>query len=202
MNVVFDLGGVIVRWDADEFLESVFDRADTRERLRSALLGHPDWIGLDRGTLEPAAAIERTVARTGVPAVDIERLLAAIPPFLEPLPNMVDLVARVKKAGHRAFVLSNMHRASVDYLERTHDFWDLFDGIVFSCHIQQVKPEREIYEHLLSRFELEAADTVFIDDVKENIDSASTLGIRTIHFRDFEQCRHALVDHGVFAATA
>jgi putative hydrolase of the HAD superfamily len=202
LNVVFDLGGVIVRWDADAFLESVFDCPETRSLLRRGVLDHQDWIELDRGTLEPADVIDRAVARTGVPATDIQRLLAAVPPFLEPYPGVVELVADVKRAGHRLFVLSNMHRASVDYLERTHDFWSLFDGTVYSCRIQHVKPEQEIYEHLLATYGLEATETVFIDDMRENIDSAAGLGIRTVHYRDVDQCRRALVDHGVLEITA
>ena len=95
-----------------------------------------------------------------------------------------------------------MHRASIDYLERVHDFWSLFDGAVYSCRIKHVKPEPEIYEHLLSAYGLDAAETVFIDDMRENVDSASRLGIRTVHYRDVDQCRQALVDHGVLDVTA
>lgn len=202
MNVVFDLGGVVVRWDADAFLQSVFDCADTRVLLQEGLLEHPDWIELDRGTLEPVDAVNRAAARTGLPATEIERLLDAVPPFLAPFTSVVELVADVKRAGHRLFVLSNMHRASIDYLERTHDFWKYFDGSVISCRIEHVKPEREIYEYLLSAYELEATDTLFIDDMQENVDSASRLGIRTVHYRDVDQCRRDLRDHGVLGLTA
>lgn len=202
MNVVFDLGGVIVRWNADAFLESVFDSTETRESLRRGFLQHQDWIELDRGTLDPDDAVERAVSRTGVAAADVDRLLAAVPPFLVPYEAVVELVAEVKEAGHRLFVLSNMHRASVDYLERTHDFWDLFDGAVYSCRIRHVKPEPEIYEHLLSTYELEAAETVFIDDLRENVDSAARFGIRTVHYRDVDQCRRELRDHGVLGIKA
>ena len=191
-----------MRWNADAFLESVFDCPDTRALLRQQLLDHPDWIELDRGTLEPGDAIRRAAARTGLPGTEIERLLAAVPPFLAPFADSVELVAEVKRAGHRLFVLSNMHRASIDYLERTHDFWHLFDGSVVSCRIQRVKPEREIYEYLLSTYKLEATDTLFIDDMEENVESASRLGIGTVHYRDVDQCRRELCNQGVLSTTA
>jgi putative hydrolase of the HAD superfamily len=202
LNVVFDLGGVIVRWNADAFLESVFECTDTRESLRRGLLEHQDWIELDRGTLDSGDAVERTVARTGVPVADVERLLAAVPPFLVPYRAAVELVTEVREAGHRLFVLSNMHHASADYLERSHDFWSLFDGAVYSCRIGHVKPEPEIYQHLLSTYELEPAQTVFIDDLRENLESASRFGIRTVHYRDVDQCRRELRGHGVLGITA
>jgi putative hydrolase of the HAD superfamily len=119
-----------------------------------------------------------------------------------PYANVVELVTEVKDAGHRLFVLSNMHHASADYLERSHDFWSLFDGAVYSCRIRHVKPEPEIYEHLLSTYELEAAETVFIDDLRENVDSAARFGIRTVHYRNVDQCRRELRDHGVLGITA
>ena len=139
---------------------------------------------------------------TGVPARDVESLLAAVPPFLAPYEDAVELVDEVKQAGHRLFILSNMHRASIDYLERTHDFWHLFDGSVVSCRIRHVKPEPEIYEHLLLTYKLDAADTLFIDDMRENVDSASRFGIRTVHYHDVDQCRRELNEHDVLRTTA
>ncbi len=70
----------------------------------------------------------------------------------------------------------------------------MFDGIVISCRIQKVKPEIEIYEHLLTEYQLEATETIFIDDTSENLAAASSIGIQTIKFVDPPQCRQDLVD--------
>jgi putative hydrolase of the HAD superfamily len=85
-----------------------------------------------------------------------------------------------------------MHLASITYLEQRHTFWDVFDGIVISSRIKMVKPEIQIYEHLLNRYQLQPVDTVFIDDLQENLAAASSIGIQTIKFIDPDQCRHAL----------
>jgi putative hydrolase of the HAD superfamily len=89
-----------------------------------------------------------------------------------------------------------MHPASITYLEKTHDIWSLFDGVVISSRIQMVKPEIQIYEHLLSTYDLIAAETVFIDDLSENLAAASTLGMQTIQFMDAGQCRQDLTNLG------
>jgi putative hydrolase of the HAD superfamily len=68
----------------------------------------------------------------------------------------------------------------------------MFDGIVISSRIQMVKPERQIYEHLLTLYQLEPAETVFIDDTPENLAAASSMGIQTIRFIDSVQCERAL----------
>ena len=89
-----------------------------------------------------------------------------------------------------------MHTASIAYLEKRHKIWDMFDGVVISSRIQKVKPEIEIYEHLLTKYKLIAAETVFIDDMSENLAAASRMGIQTIKFVDADQCRQDLLNLG------
>jgi putative hydrolase of the HAD superfamily len=111
---------------------------------------------------------------------------------LLPVTGTADLIRSVKESGNKLFVLSNMQFASIDYLEKMHDIWSLFDGIVISCRIQKVKPEKEIYEHLLNEHQLQASETVFIDDMSENLTTAARFGMQTIQFLDPEQCRQDL----------
>ena len=103
-----------------------------------------------------------------------------------------DLVRVVKDFGNKLFVLSNMHFASIAYLEQAHQIWELFDGVVVSCRIQKVKPGKAIYEHLLATHDLKPSSTVFIDDLSENLAAAATLGIQTIQFASPAQCRQEL----------
>ena len=86
-----------------------------------------------------------------------------------------------------------MHVASISYLEKKYAIWDMFDGIVISSRIQKVKPEIAIYEHLLTEYQLNASETIFIDDTSENLTAASSIGIQTIKFVDSHQCKRDLV---------
>lgn len=196
MNVVFDLGGVVFRWDPDAIIRRVFRDAKTQNRLQAEIFGHEDWAALDRGTLELNQAVLRCMSRTGLSREDIERLFGEVPRSLTPIPGTFELIRAAKHAGNSLYVLSNMHRRSITHLEALHDIWHLFDGVVISCRVNKVKPEREIYEHLLEEHSLEASDTVFIDDTKENLDAASQLGIQTIGFIDASQCREELLRLG------
>ncbi|MDH3578241.1 MAG: HAD-IA family hydrolase [Gammaproteobacteria bacterium] len=69
-------------------------------------------------------------------------------------------------------------------------------GVVFDWQadalvrrVFKIKPESAIYEHLLAEHRLEPTETVFIDDISENLAAATTFGIRTIQFIDPGQCR-------------
>lgn len=192
MNIVFDLGGVVFNWQPDAIIESIFEDADTQDLIRKEIFGHTDWVELDRGTITLERAIERGASRTGLPCQDIERVLNAVPHFLTPIEATIELIHDLSKTKNRLFVLSNMHLASIAYLERNHSIWDMFDGIVVSSRIQMVKPELGIYEYLLEQYQLEPAETVFIDDMPENLAAASSVGIQTIRFVDSAQCERAL----------
>lgn len=194
MNIVFDLGGVVFRWQPGEIITSVFEDEDTQDLVRKEIFEHSDWVELDRGTLDLESAVDRGAARTGLPTQDIARLLNAVPSFLTPIEQTIDLICRLSNTAHKLFVLSNMHRPSFAYLEQQHDIWGMFHGVVISSRIRTVKPEIQIYQYLLDKYQLRPAETIFIDDMPENLAAASSLGIQTIRFFDSTQCERALAD--------
>ena len=195
MNIVFDLGGVVFRWQPDAIIASVFSDANTRALVKKEVFEHPDWVELDRGSISLESAIQRGSARTGLPAEDVAALLNAVPVHLAPMEPTIELIRRLGETGNDLFVLSNMHVASIAYLETQHEIWSLFHGIVVSSRINMVKPEIRIYEYLLDEFGLQPNETIFIDDMPENLEAASTLGIRTIRFSDAIQCERELAGH-------
>ena len=113
MNLIFDLGGVVVRWDPDAIIAGVFADDDVKARVRDAVFGHADWLELDRGTLGRDDAIRRAAQRSGIPEGEVRKLLLAVPPSLVPFQDTVDLLYRLKAKGHPLYCLSNMHFASI-----------------------------------------------------------------------------------------
>ena len=192
MNVVFDLGGVVFHWRPDVIASIVFADPATQSLVKAEIFEHEDWVALDRGTISFERAVERGASRTGLPNAEIRRLLDEVPRSLTPVAGTMDLIRSVNAANHPLYVLSNMQFASIDYLQKHHDIWDLFEGLVISCRINKVKPEKAIYEHLLNAHSLKASETVFIDDMTENLAAAAKLGIQTIQFMDADQCRQDL----------
>jgi putative hydrolase of the HAD superfamily len=188
LNIVFDLGGVLVRWEPEALIAGVFDDPAVRNVVRSGFVGHPDWIELDRGTLAPEDAIARASERTGLSQFELADFLRRVPAELVAITDTVELLRRLKAQAHSLYCLSNMHFASIEHLERTYEFFELFDGKVISCRLNRCKPEPKIYFHLLATYGLNAADTVFIDDVEINLTTARQRGIQTIRFENPLQC--------------
>jgi putative hydrolase of the HAD superfamily len=197
LNLIFDLGGVVVRWDPAAIIASVFDDEDLRARVREGVFAHPDWLELDRGTLDREDAIRRAARRIGMAEAEIRRLLLAVPPSLTPIPETIELLYRLKARGYRLYCLSNMHLASIEHLERQQKFFEIFAGKVISCRLKLCKPEPAIYEQALKVNNLDAKDTVFIDDVDVNIEAAAKVGLHTIQFQNAAQCARELRALGV-----
>lgn len=196
MNIIFDLGRVVVRWEPDVLIAETFPDPVVRTTVRAGVIDHPDWLDLDRGVLSLHDAATRAAARTGLSPDNVSAFLRRVPASLVAIPETVDLLYRLKARGHRMFCLSNMQGASIEYLERTYTFWEVFEGVVISCRVHLIKPEPAIYAHLLEKHGITGADTVFIDDTVVNLDAAARFGIRGIRFEHPAQCEARLVALG------
>jgi haloacid dehalogenase superfamily, subfamily IA, variant 3 with third motif having DD or ED len=135
----------------------------------------------------------RAMSRTGLSASSIAEFFRQVPLSLVAVPETVALLRRLKTRGHRLFYLSNMHVASIDYIERAYTFWDVFKGGVLSCRVHWIKPEPEIYVYLMEQYGLMGTSMIFIDDITANLETAARIGMQTIKFDNPEQCERQLM---------
>ena len=192
MNIIFDLGNVVLNWDPVKLISDVFPDPFEQKTVVNKLLYKTDWSKLDKGTLSYKDAVEIAHSKTKLPKLKLRKLLDEIPKGLTPKPETLELIQELKKDNHKLYVLSNMFSETADDLENRYSFWDLFDGIVFSARIKMIKPSPEIYQYMLKRFNLKAEETIFMDDLKDNVDAAIKEGIKGIHFKSAEQARAEL----------
>ena len=117
-----------------------------------------------------------------------------IPNLIKPINPMIKLVNTLKKeGGYRLFILSNYAKEASDILiEQYKEFFSLFDDIIISANIGMIKPEKEIYEHLLSKHSLKPEECIFIDDQEINIQSAQNIGITGVLYKNHENFESSL----------
>lgn len=192
MNLIFDLGGVVVEWQPQAICAEAFANPAHQATALQHIIGHPDWLELDRGTMDRDLAIRRAAARTGWALGVVQAFFDSVPPSLRLKPDTVALMRRLHAAGHRLLCLSNMPHYSLAYLEKTYTFWDVFSDRVISCQVGLCKPEPQIYAHLLDRCAIDPAQSVFIDDMQANVDAAAVFGIHPLRFENAAQCEAAL----------
>ena len=179
-NVVFDLGGVVVAHNAESFKEKLGD-------FFSFVFG-PDmkcvpmfWQDYDRGILtidETAAEVAKLRDCTAETAK--EHMLYAIS-LQEEVEPTVKLIKELKEKGYKIYALSNMSKEYIEFL-RQFPVFECFDAQIISSEVGLGKPNPKFYEHLLTHCELNPAETIFIDDRKDNVEAAEKLGIIPFHF--------------------
>jgi epoxide hydrolase-like predicted phosphatase len=70
---------------------------------------------------------------------------------------------------------------------------DVFDVVIFSAEVRLAKPDPRIYQLMLDKLGVQAAEAIFIDDFQENIDAAQALGIHGVHFENSLQARQTVM---------
>jgi putative hydrolase of the HAD superfamily len=192
-NVIFDFGGVLVSWRPHEIIDSFYEEQHLRDALRTHALAHDDWLDMDRGTLDEASVVRRCAARMARPESELVAFFEHVRAALTPIEPTVRLLRELRERdGLKLYGLSNMSEAIFAYLDARHDFFKLFDGIVVSAAVKLLKPEPAIYAHLRDRYDLDFAESVFIDDLERNVESARRSGLPAIRFDSTEQVRRDL----------
>jgi FMN phosphatase YigB (HAD superfamily) len=191
-NVIFDLGGVVLEWNPDRILEAYYSDPEVRALMKKQMFQHPDWLELDRGTMHETVVLQRASERTGRPAADVNGLFQAVRESLHTKSDTVALLEKLYRRGVPLYCLSNISADIFEYLRERHSFWHVFKGIVISGAIRMIKPEPEIFQHLLALYGLDAHETAFVDDNAPNVEAARTLGIHTVWFKNAGQCEAEL----------
>lgn len=203
-TLVFDIGGVVVRWQPQTLVQALLPALAPDAQRAQALVDDifqgfavdSDWADFDRGVVTPAALAARIAARTGHPAPALRALIDAIPAHLVPMPDSLGLLQRVRAAGHRLTLLSNMPPPYIAHLLAQHDCFDWFDAAVFSGRIGVIKPERAMFDHARQALALDLQHTLFIDDNPANTGAAQALGWQVLQFENAAQCEAGLRRRG------
>lgn len=178
-NIVFDLGGVVVARDRHKVSREFADFF-----AFVCCTPMPEfWVEYDRGT-KTRAEVEQIMADIkGCPVARCHEAMATAIDIQAPIACTEQLIHELKERGYRLLVLSNMSSDFIEHIRRF-DIYRQFEGDVVSCEVKTVKPESEIYRCLLDRFELDPAETLFIDDREANLRAAERFGITTFHFTE------------------
>ncbi len=191
-NTVFDLGAVLLDWNPEDIAEQFADSKQTKQLLLDNIFYHQDWKRLDLGAISANEAVQCFANNTGLPLPLMQELMAFIKNYLGAKEDSVALLQELHQKGHRLFCLSNICRELYDHVTERHPFFELFEGTIVSADVKLAKPDPKIFEYMLNRFDILAEETLFIDDMPANIESAKKQGIQGITFKEIDDCRRAI----------
>jgi len=193
--VLFDLGGVLVR------IGGVRDFGD--------LIGEPDdaqvwtrWLGCpwvrdyERGlcsTEEFAVGMVERYQLDLAPALFLERFRSLPRGLFEGAPELVErLTTRIEVA-----CLSNTNPLHWEYQLEAYGLAELFPRRFLSHEIGLIKPDRELFQHVVDELGCRAASICFLDDNQINVDAAREFGIDAHRVDGLEEARSLLADRGL-----
>ena len=114
----------------------------------------------------------------------------------------VEILRKLKESGkYKLLALTNWNACLFEIALVRYDFLHWFDGRVVSGEEKTRKPFPEFYKILLERYNVNPREALFIDDNLRNVKAAALLGMTSIHFRNPEQLREALIKAGIVIAS-
>lgn len=194
-NVVFDLGGVLIDWNPEHLYRKLVPNAAEREVFLTEVCTR-DWhYNHDKGVPFSENAKELLNKYS-----DNARITALILDWKDrfnemnkgPIQGTVDILTRLHGAGVGLYALTNWAAEFFPPPKELFPFLSLFKEIVVSGIERVAKPDPAIYRILLMRTGIVPSETLFIDDRKENLDSARDLGIQTLLFTTAESLERDL----------
>jgi 2-haloacid dehalogenase len=190
-TIIFDFGGVLVDWNPRYFYRGEF--AD--EAAMEAFLAHIGWeewnLQQDKGRslAESTELLQRQFpdyhSKIQLFYKEWDKMLKG------EIPENVALLQELKQK-YTLYGLTNWSAETFPIALKRFSFFKLFDGIVVSGEEKLVKPDEKIFRVILERYHLDPKSTLFIDDNRNNIDTAKGMGFSTIHVAEQTDLRHEL----------
>jgi 2-haloacid dehalogenase len=189
--VVFDIGGVLLDWSPDHFYRGLIPDDELREWFLTEVCS-PEW----NATLDAGRSFDDACDELAARHPDHAHLVHAWKRqdemVLGEVPGTGDVVRALKASGVPLYLLTNM---PADVFVRRRERFDIlreFTGAVVSGEEGVLKPSREIFGRVATRFELDPARTLFIDDALVNVEGARAAGFQAHHFTNAASLRDAL----------
>lgn len=191
-TVVFDIGRVLIGFEWKEYVHKIFQNSETEERVTAAMFGSRLWNEMDRGLWNEEEVLSKFISEAPSYEEEIREAFHRVGECTERKEYAIPWIQELKARKYQVLFLSNYSEHVKKRSVHALDFLNDLEGGVFSCDVHQIKPEPEIYETLLQRYQLKAEECVFVDDNPANIQMARQLGFYTVLFENYEQAHDEL----------
>jgi 2-haloacid dehalogenase len=192
-TIIFDLGAVLIDWNPHYLYRSLFtDEQEMKDFL--ANICTPDWNEEQDAGRSLQEGTDLLVAQHPEHEANIRAFYSRWIEMLgEPLHGTVAIFKQLKASGkYKIYALTNWSAETFPFALERYDFLNWFDGIVMSGVEKMRKPAPAFYQLLLDRYDVKAAQALFIDDNYRNILAAEKMGIKSIHFTSAEALEEEL----------
>ncbi len=177
-NIIFDLGNVLISFIPSEYLKKKNYPENIRNTILNDIFRSNEWKMLDNGDITLAEAIDALSFKSSLKREEIALVFKLRTEIMFPLDDNVRLLPALKKRGFSLYYLSNFPLDIFEEIKNDYFFFRYFDGGIISAEVKLSKPDVRIFSFLLNKYSLDPHESVFIDDIEENVRSAEKLNIK------------------------
>ncbi|GAA4238059.1 HAD family phosphatase [Postechiella marina] len=181
-TIIFDFGNVFINLDIPGAIAKTYKKLEVKEIPEEITA----FNGLyEQGLISTEEFIEFYLEN--FPNLSKEDVINTWNYILKDFPeHRLDFLKEIKASKkYKLILLSNTNDLHINWIKENvpyyNDFKACFDAFYLSHEINLSKPNNDIYEFVLNTNTLKANECIFIDDNKDNIESAKKLGINTWH---------------------
>ena len=198
--IIFDLGGVLIDWNPEYVYLDVFNGDRQKMEWFFDNICTNDWNENQDAGYPLAKATEDRVAL--FPEYeDLIRMYYGrwVDMLGNSITETVEILDKLIKTNrYKVIALTNWSHETFPIALNRFDFLNWFEGIVVSGEEQTRKPFPDIYNITLKRYNINAENSIFIDDNLRNIKAAEELGINGIHFKNAMLLQNQLKEYKIY----
>ena len=187
-NIIFDIGGIILEWGNNPLIELLNKTDYEVNKICKIIYGDSRFKECILGNLSQFEYMKQLISENPKYSDDIKKILSeecqeeALPVIKENLEKICEL----KNKGYNIYFLSNITDVSYSYLNDKLNILNIVDGGVYSCKEHLRKPDKEIFDILIKRFDLNRKETIFFDDSLKNVKAGNEYGIKSYVFNSIK----------------
>ena len=185
-NIIFDLGNTLVYFDFCYFYDRIahLEKKLNPSKFKKFIDDKKFGIKLTKGTLDHKTffRILKKKFDLKIGYDDFKYFYSDVFWVNNQMKNFLDKISRIKK--YKLFFLSNTDALHMNFIDKNFPFVGVLKNRVLSYKVGMIKPQKVIFRYTLKKYNLNPEKTLIIDDIKENILSASSLRIKTILYKN------------------
>lgn len=186
-NIILDIGGVLFD-DSKENTEKVLNKncdliyknAYSNDGFRNCLLGY-------KTVDEHIKSLVNVNDFEDIKYILSKENLKTSYPLMK---DNLEYVKKLKEQGYKIYLLTNITEDSYNYINELININSIFDGGIYSYQEHLIKPNPDIYNLIIERFNLNKEETIFFDDKQKNIIAAQNEGIKGVVFKSIEDIKN------------
>ena len=191
-TVIFDVGMILVEFRWKAYLKEFGWNEEINEKVAKATVLSDTWNKFDKGIMSWEELFKEFLSHDSSVEKEIKLFFEQIGNIVRAYEDTEGWIRSVKESGCKVYILSNYPELLFEKSQKELGFLKYVDGAVFSFQEKTVKPEDEIYQRLLEKYEINPSEAVFLDDVEKNLLAAQKHGIATIHVSEREEAQKKL----------